>query len=217
MHVQRLAVTSILIVPLLFLTFSFAVLTQEAPLGEQVSPEADDILIEGAKATWEAETVMSKELQAAMDKVLPRMVIEQAASLWGADLRASQGLVTVAGKVTASLLIEQAAITSILDLNGSDALIDATSETTPRILVEYAATTRLIQDLQGSAALLEATNKMAPRILIEHAETMQCYGLRPFDRPVPPAPPPSPSVHLWWIVLGLLGAAVLVIVLTRLP
>ena|GEM_PF-6162562 len=209
-----LAPTSILIAMLLFLTFSFAAFAQEEPLEEQESSETDGIVIEGAKATWETETATSEELNAATDKVLPRLLIEQAALLWGADLEASQELVSATGKVTPRLLIEQAAITAILDLSGSDALIKATSKMTPRLLIEHAATTGLIQNLQGSSALLEATSGTSPRILIEHAETMQCYELRPFH----PGPlPDGAGIPVWWIILGLLAGIALVILLMRGP
>jgi len=117
--------------------------------------------------------------------------------------------------VTPRLLIEQAAITSILKLNGSDALIEATSKMIPRILIEQAATTSLIQDLQGSPGLLEATSGMSPRILIEHAETTQCYELKPFQPT--PFPPDGNGIPVWWIILGLLAAAALVIVLVKAP
>jgi precorrin-4 methylase len=100
----------VLMTLLLFLLASLTLFAQEEPLGEQASSETGDIVIEGAKATWPAETAMSETLQTATDKVLPRLLIEQAAILWGADLKASQELVSVAGKVTPRLLIEQACV-----------------------------------------------------------------------------------------------------------
>jgi hypothetical protein len=126
----------ILMTLLVFSLVSLTTFAQEEPLAEQAASETGGVIIEGAKAIWEAETVMPEELQSATDKVLPRLLIEQAAILWGADLEASQELVTTAAKVNDRLLIEQAAITAILELNGSDALIEAATKTTPRILTK---------------------------------------------------------------------------------
>ena len=44
---------------------------QEEALGEEASSATDGIMIEEAKATWEAETVMSEEVRTTTDKVLP--------------------------------------------------------------------------------------------------------------------------------------------------
>jgi len=215
MYIKRSFSIGILLTLLLCSVASLTPLAQEEPLEERASSETGGIVIEGAKATWEAEMTVSGELTTATDKVLPRLLIEQAASLWNTDLETSQELVSATGKVTPRLLIEQAAITSILELIGSDTLIEATGKMIPRILIEQAATTGLVQDLERSSALLEATSGMSPRILIEHAETMQCYELSPFH-PVPP-PPDGDGIPVWWIVLGLLAAVALVIVLVRGP
>lgn len=212
MWMKRSFLISISMALFLCCVASFASLAQQETPEGKASTQTDGILIDGAKATWEASVTLSEDLATNLDAVLPRLVVNQAATLWDAHIEGSQEMLMAAEKVAPRLLIEQAATTSILELSTAESLAKAASTTTPRILIEYTATTGLIQGLQGSSALLEVTSEASPKILIQHAETMQCYGLIPFH---PSSPPNGKSFPVLWIVLGLLSAAAVIVLLTR--
>jgi len=144
----------------------------------------------------------------------PSITIEGASVVWQAKLQPSEGLAKATADTAPRISLERAATVWETGLEPSDELINAASQVGPRIFMEHAATTSLIVGLAGSSDLDEATSKVTPRILIEHAETTQYYALSPLQ-PIPS--PDENGIPVWWIILGLVAAAALVIALVKAP